>query len=75
VYKRDVLFRMMSGRELKRSIVRLAPFTQDVFETWLETDDPADYDMFCSLVADAQMAADELDYRSFLYLGQNKPRS
>lgn len=75
MYKRTVLFKMMSGRELDRHIVRRAVLARDVYETWLETDDPTYYDMFCSLVADSQMAADELDYRAFRYEGRNKPRS
>lgn len=75
MYKRNLLYAMMSGRELDRTIVRLSLLARDVYVKWLETDDPADYDMFCSLVADSQMAADELDYRAFLYEGRNTPRS
>ena len=75
MYKRNLLYAMMSGRELDRTIVRLSLLARDVYVTWLETDDPADYDMFCSLVADSQMAADELNYRAHLYEGRNTPRS
>jgi len=75
VYKRNVLFEMMSGRELDRRIVRLSLLARDVYVTWLETGDPADYALFCSLAADSQMAADELNYRAHLYEGRNTPRS